>query len=298
MGRQVTEQRRDTAAPRHWQVNYFPVRTADGRMLGVGVAALDETERRTQAELLEKHLGEAQEAVRARDEFLSIASHELKTPLTAAHLRLQLLLRPGTSERARPDQLVLLSHQVDRLAQLVDELLDVSRIRVGRLTLQREDVDLAALVHEEVAEQEQAFRRAGCEVRVRASAPVHGHWDRGRLKQILADLLSNALKFGRGRPISLAVWQEDERAVLTVHDEGAGIAESDQARIFQRFERAVPSRQYGGLGLGLYVVRQLVEAHGGEASVQSRPGQGATFRISLPLEPNAPQNLGADADRR
>ncbi|QSQ27175.1 PAS domain S-box protein [Pyxidicoccus parkwayensis] len=232
---------------------------------------------------------QAQRAIRLRDEFLSIASHELKTPLTPLALKLQGMRRTlpvgtpdVTSERMRGD-LDMAQRQVRRLAELVDGLLDVSRICAGRLQLTLESVDLAELVRELVARYEPQAQRAQARILVEAKAAVVGTWDRSRLEQVVSNLLSNALKYGAGRPVRVRVESRGEVARLMVRDEGIGIEPQSLHRIFQRFERAVSERHYGGLGLGLYITRQIVEAHCGTVLAESTPGQGATFTVTLPL---------------
>ena len=240
----------------------------------------------TRLKTVEQHL---QDAISARDEFLSIASHELKTPLTALGLRLQAM---GRVIAADPDSALAkrysrdvdgMRRQVKRLAELVDGLLDVSRISTGRLKLAMEPVDLAALVQELVARFEAEAERVGCTLDVAVTGPCVGSWDRMRLEQVASNLLSNALKYGAGRPVHLQVEGVDGHARLRVRDEGIGISPDAHLRIFHKFERAVSERHYGGLGLGLYVARTLVEAMGGTIRVESQPGLGATFTMELPL---------------
>ncbi|WP_163997501.1 PAS domain S-box protein [Pyxidicoccus caerfyrddinensis] len=233
---------------------------------------------------------QAQRAIRLRDEFLSIASHELKTPLTPLALKLQGMKRTlpveslgDSAERMRAD-LELAQRQVRRLAELVDGLLDVSRIRAGRLQLELELVDLSALVRELVERYEPQAQRAQSRIFLEADPSILGRWDRSRLEQVVSNLLSNALKYGAGRPVHVRVSASGGTARLEVRDEGIGIEPQSLHRIFQRFERAVSERHYGGLGLGLYITRQIVEAHGGCVRAESAPGQGATFTVTLPLE--------------
>nr|WP_269149129.1 ATP-binding protein [Corallococcus macrosporus] len=234
---------------------------------------------------------EAQEAVRARDSFLSVASHELNTPLTSLTLNIQALRRdmePRAGGAASPEALsakvVAVQRQVSRLSSLVRELLDVSRITAGRLRLEREDLDLAALTREVVPRFSEDLARAGCELRLDARGPATGHWDRLRLEQVLQNLLSNAIKYGRGRPIEVRVEADDARAWLTVKDQGVGIPPEGHARLFQRFERLASERHYGGLGLGLWIVKQIVDAMEGRIRVESEPGQGSTFTVELPRQ--------------
>ncbi len=242
---------------------------------------------------------EAQEAIRARDEFLSVASHELRTPLTAALLQTQVLRRfeaaPERISALLPRGLAALETQLSRLTQLTDNLLDVSKLRLGQLELHLEAVELVELVREVVARHQRAISCSGSTVKVRGRLPVVGGWDRTRLDQVVTSLLTNALKFGEGRPIELVVTSDGVKTRLKVRDHGMGIPPQMQTRIFDRFERAVSLRDFGGLGLGLYVVRRIVEAHEGTVRVESVPGRGSTFIVELPLlgpahVPVAPQS--------
>ncbi|MCY1032960.1 ATP-binding protein [Corallococcus sp. BB11-1] len=243
---------------------------------------------------------EAREAVRLRDEFLSIASHELKTPLTPLNLKLQSLRRemdrtPGPVSRALVESyLEVGTRQLKKLAELVNDLLDVSRIASGRMSLNSARVDLAELVRDVVASYEGPAARAGSVLRVEGvDAVTEGWWDRPRLEQVVVNLVDNAIKYGQGRPIDIRLETRDGHAVLTVRDQGIGIAAESLPRLFGRFERAVSERHYGGLGLGLYITRTLVEAMGGTVRVESQLGQGAVFTVDLPLRAEQPAGLPA-----
>jgi signal transduction histidine kinase len=236
----------------------------------------------------------AQEAIGIRDEFLKIASHELRTPLTSMKLQTQLaeqLLRGVPSARLTPEQIEpmfgTLNRQIARLEQLVGELLDVSMLHTGRLTLTYEPVELSSLIRDLVARMAPQLAAVGCRAELEMDEPVVGHWDRSRLEQVLVNLLSNAMKYGRRQPIHVGVRRQAASALIHVRDHGIGIAQEDQARIFERFERAVPVRNFGGLGLGLYLVRWIVSSHGGAVRVESKPNAGATFIVELPLRPPA-----------
>jgi signal transduction histidine kinase len=234
------------------------------------------------ARLFEK----ARDAVQIREDFLAVASHELHTPLTSLMLTVQSLTR-GTKEIGPPaakSQLALIDRQSRRLAKLVDDLLDVSRIEAGRLPIECERVDFAAVVREVVERFADESRRANSVVSVAIDEPMVGTWDRSRLDQIVSNLLSNALKFGPGAPIEVALSREGACAVLAVQDHGMGIAAERMPRIFDRFERGVSVRHFGGLGLGLYIVRSIVEAFGGVVRCESAVGRGARFVVSLPFD--------------
>jgi signal transduction histidine kinase len=231
---------------------------------------------------------EAQEALRKRDEFLAVASHELRTPFTPMRIYLQGLIN-ALRDPAKAaglgswvTKLETANARLQRLAKLMEELFCVSRLAEGKLPLHLGEVDLAALTAEAVDRWKDELARVQCECTLDAPAPVIGHWDGLRLEQIIDNLLGNATKYGPGKPISLTVKREGAVARLTVQDHGMGIAPEDQARIFERFERAV-SENYGGFGLGLWISREVVRAHGGRISVESAPGQGATFTVELPL---------------
>jgi signal transduction histidine kinase len=235
--------------------------------------------------------GEAQAAVAARDEFLSIASHELRTPLTALRLALENMRRVASREaieklpRSYVERvLVTAERQGQRLEKLVSGLLDVSRIHMGRLDLDMEEVELGAAVREALGAVEDEAAQAGSEIQVKGEA-VRGYWDRLRVSQVVTNLLANAVKYGGGKPVEVEYGPRGDDACLVVRDHGIGIDPSDQPQIFERFERAVSSRNYGGLGLGLYIVKRIVEAHGGTIAVESKAGEGATFRVVLPLRP-------------
>lgn len=245
---------------------------------------------------------EAREAVRARDEFLSIASHELKTPLTPLQIQLQ-TLNETIDRFVKADmrswllnRLQMIHRQSERLNYLVTELLDISRIAGGRLQLHPENLDLADVIHDVVADfrAQGEFERAQSDIRVNVCGPIVGHWDRTRIEQVLTNLLSNAVKYGAGKPITLTAACDGEFATLTVTDEGIGIAPEDQQRIFARFERAVSSRHYGGLGLGLFIVREVLEKMGGTIRVRSVPAEGAAFTVILPLQ--APPSRGGRSE--
>jgi signal transduction histidine kinase len=237
---------------------------------------------------------EAQEAVRVREEFLSIASHELRTPLTPLQLKLSALRReaerPGVEALPSPQVAAaaeLLERQVRRLAALVDELLDVTRISSGRLSLRLEELDLGELLQEVVERLLPTARQAGCVVHVQAPSAMRGAWDRLRLEQVVTNLLTNALKYGAGRPVRVGLSRDREQVCLAVEDCGIGISPEHQARIFGLFERAVSDQHYGGLGLGLYIAQRIVAAHGGQVLVSSVLGEGSRFEVWLPLRPAA-----------
>ncbi len=173
--------------------------------------------------------------------------------------------------------------QVRRFGQLVNDLLDITRIGVGRVDLRLEEVDLAAVARDMAARFAPELAEVGCPRPACADVAAPGRWDRLRLEQVTANLLSNAAKYGRGKPVEVSVEANGTMARLTVRDQGIGVAPEDQARIFERFERAAPGYEYGGLGMGLYIVGQIVQALGGSVWVESTPGEGAAFTVELPV---------------
>jgi len=237
----------------------------------------------------------AQEAIRARDEFLQIASHELKTPLTPLQIQLDAVTRAFEKSGARNDRLSAkleaATRQTARLGRLVERLLDVSRITAGRIHLDLERCDLSALVREVTDRFQGEAREAGSELKVLADGEVVGRWDPLRLEQIVSNLVSNAIKYGSGKPIAIDVRERDGTVRVAVADRGIGIEKEAIGRIFGRFERGVSLRHYGGLGLGLFIARQFAEAHGGTITAQSQPGAGSTFTLVLPRAP--PEELRA-----
>ena len=230
---------------------------------------------------------ERRQAVRLRDDFLFIASHELKTPLTALQLSLQnyarLMKRQGiTTDPALTRKLDAVHVQIDRLGKLVENLLDVSRISGNKLTLELGRVDLSAITHDVLHRFDEQAQRAGCALTEHIDSPALGEWDAQRMEQVIINLVTNAIKYGAGKPIDVTVEADSMTARLLVRDEGIGIAAHDTERIFNRFERAASPRNYGGLGLGLHITQQIVQAHGGAIHVRSEPGKGTTFTVELP----------------
>jgi len=238
----------------------------------------------------ERLVAELRAAVQTRDDFLSIASHELKTPLTGLKLQVQALERlcarePGAavSTAAFEAKVKMMSSQLARLTRLIHSLLDVTRITSDALTLSRETLALDELVADVVDAAKESQEPSQTDVTI-DTEPVVGSWDRLRVETIVSNLVSNAIKFGEGGRVQVKLRRAGTMARLTISDHGIGIPPEVQARIFEKFERAVPRQHYGGFGLGLWIARQLVVAHAGTIRVESAVGQGSTFTIELPLE--------------
>jgi signal transduction histidine kinase len=267
---------------------------ANGVVDGVLTFAVDVTREVEARKRLEAAASELRQAVDARDEFLSVASHELKTPLTALRLQVHALQRSvarASDQQFSPEQLSArfdaADRQVQRLVQLIDTLLDVSRLQEGPIALDAVELDLAALLAEVVERARTTAAASGSTVTLEAPPSARGVVDASRVDQILTNLLSNAIKYGRGKPIGVRLVVERERAQaranITVSDEGIGIAPEDHERVFDRFERAVSRTHYAGLGLGLWISRKIAESLGGSLTVESDAGKGARFTLSLPL---------------
>lgn len=231
----------------------------------------------------------AQEALKARDEFLSMASHDLRSPLTSLRLQLQAVrrdLQPGRDAQRSTEKLASrvesMERQTERMLHMMDALLDISQMTAGRLELKRQKLDLVELVRGAVATLDEELRQSGVQVRVHADGPVEGLWDSLRLEQVVDNLLSNAVKYGKGRPVDMTVSTDGTLVKLVVRDQGVGIAPEDHARLFDRFERVRLDRSVTGYGVGLWIVRRVVEAHGGSISVESSLGDGASFIVQLP----------------
>jgi signal transduction histidine kinase len=240
---------------------------------------------------------EARSAVKLRDEFLSIASHELKTPLTSLRLKVDAIQRSAMRAANEPIDVAKLSarvqsvdKQLDRLTELVDALLDVSRATAGRLQLKLEPVDLTAVVFATAERFKEDLATAGCSLSVIVTdpsgqkGPIVGRWDRLRLDEVITNFLTNAIKYGAGKPIQIRVAATEQVVSIEVEDHGIGISPGDQERLFKRFARVVSPEHYGGFGLGLWIVKVLVEAMGGHVSVRSAVGRGSVFVAELPRQ--------------
>lgn len=234
---------------------------------------------------------DAKEAVQARDEFLSIASHELKTPLTSMLLQLQTVLHSIKSESLAnfsiDKTMTMLESTISqskRLSKLVNDLLNISLITTGRLELEKEEVDLTKVTKEVVSRLEETAEKSGSTLAFEGKGKITGKWDKIRLEQVVTNLITNGIKYGASKPVMVKVSNSNNIAQLQVSDQGIGIPEDQKKIIFNRFERGDVKGSYKGLGVGLYLVNEIVKAHGGKVEVESKPHQGSTFTVKLPLK--------------
>ena len=233
-----------------------------------------------------------QKAISTRDEFLSVASHELRTPLSALKLQLQMTERQlrkqaDSSPQNFTSAIELSLRQVSNLTHLVEQLLDVSRIRLERMKLDYSKFNFAEEIRKTVAELTPSLAAVQCSVELDLEENIEGEWDAHRIDQIVTNLLSNACKYAPGKPVKISVSKDAKGSVvLTVEDKGPGIVKEMHRRIFERFERGVNSQHVSGLGLGLFITKSLVEAHGGHVRVESEPGMGSKFIVEIPALPS------------
>ncbi|MFL5814782.1 MAG: sensor histidine kinase [Bdellovibrionia bacterium] len=230
------------------------------------------------------------EALEAKTAFMSVCGHELKTPLTSMSLQAQLTERalqkgnPAALSYERVSKMANhTSSQVKRLLRLVDDMLDHSRIQMGKLQLQPESVDLSKLVEEVVGRFQLQAESVGCPIWVENGVTLVGEWDRFRIEQVVTNLISNAIKYGAGKPIEVSLSRQDDAAVLAVRDFGIGIPKEHHDKVFGQFERVSHSTHVSGLGLGLYITKSIIDQHRGEIALESEPGQGSCFTVKLPL---------------
>ncbi|MDN4546226.1 MULTISPECIES: hybrid sensor histidine kinase/response regulator [unclassified Pseudomonas] len=274
------------------KVNVFVELYRQSKAMKEQVLALEQSRREQEALLqqLQSTQLELEQAVRMRDDFMSIVAHEVRTPLNGLILETQLRkmhLARNNAAAFTPDKMHAMvdrdERQINSLIRLIEDMLDVSRIRTGKLSIRPTHFDLAALVRGLLQNFAQQFEAAEASVSLDAEQPVNGSWDEFRIEQVISNLLTNALRYGAKSPITVKVYSDGDQALVEVQDQGIGISEDNQKRIFQQFERVSVKEAVAGLGLGLFISEQIVAAHGGTITVQSRIGEGALFRVCLPL---------------
>ncbi|MFL1527677.1 ATP-binding protein [Pseudomonas sp. O230] len=274
------------------KVNVFVDLYRQSKAMKQQVEALEQSRREQEALLkqLQSTQSELEQAVRMRDDFMSIVAHEVRTPLNGLILETQLRKMHLARDNASAFTLDKMHAMVDRderqiksLIRLIEDMLDVSRIRTGKLSIRPTRFDLSALVRNLLQNFAPQIDAAESSVTLDAEHPVEGHWDEFRIEQVISNLLTNALRYGAKSPITVKVYSESGQARVEVRDQGIGIGEENQKRIFQQFERVTARHAVAGLGLGLFISEQIVTAHGGNITVESRIGEGALFRVCLPL---------------
>jgi signal transduction histidine kinase len=245
---------------------------------------------------------ELQRSLRMRDEFMSLVAHELRTPLNTLFLETQmrsLQLKRGNLPAFNPEQMSSMikrdERQIKAMIRLIDDMLDVSRMKSGTLSIRPAKVELMALLERVVNDLSLQAAAAGANVVLAPHAPVEGFWDEFRIEQVVVNLLTNALRYGGGGTVEVSVQTEGCNARISVRDHGKGIAPDFIDRIFEPYERGAKSGEPKGLGLGLYISRQLALSHGGQLTVESTPGEGATFSLILPCTETAVQAAAAPA---
>lgn len=273
------------------KVNVFVTLDQQRRQMQRQMAALERS--RQEQETLLRELNQTQEelqrSLRMRDEFMSLVAHELRTPLNTLFLEAQmrsLQLKRGTLATIKPDQFEAMikrdERQIKAMIRLIDDMLDVSRMRSGQLSIRPAQVQLMDLLERVVSDLSLQAAATGCKLSLQPHPPVEGCWDEFRIEQVVVNLLTNALRYGGGQPVEVSVQYADDTVRIDVRDEGKGIAPSDLERIFEPYERGARNGEPKGLGLGLYISRQLAISHGGELRVTSKPGEGSTFSLILP----------------
>ncbi|MQU61835.1 response regulator [Pseudomonas sp. FSL R10-1350] len=274
------------------KVNVFVDLYRQSKAVQRQVEALERSRREQEVLLaqLQQTQVELEHAVRMRDDFMSIVSHEVRTPLNGLILETQLrkmhLARDNTAAFTK-DKLAAMvdrdERQIQSLIRLIEDMLDVSRIRTGKLSIRPSEFDLSQLVANLLEVFSPQISAAQASISFSSAQPVVGQWDEFRIEQVISNLLTNALRYGAQKPIDVAVYREEGYAVVQVRDQGIGISQENQQRIFQQFERVAGSHVVSGLGLGLFISEQIVAAHSGKIEVSSELGEGALFKVCLPL---------------
>jgi len=247
---------------------------------------------------------ELERALEMRDQFMSMVAHELRTPLNTLYLEAQmrkLQLERGNMDHFAPEQLERMvardMRQIHAMVRLIDDMLDVSRIRAGKLSIRPARVDLEALLQRIVGDLSHHAADMHSELRLSIVQPVAGCWDEFRVEQVIVNLINNALRYGGGKPVDVRLHADSQNARIEVIDQGVGIPEEVLPKIFEPFERGKMEGMPAGLGLGLYISRQLAEAHGGTLTARSKPGEGAVFIFTLPrVEEMSTAGPGSNTD--
>jgi signal transduction histidine kinase len=284
------------------KVNVFVTLDQQRREMQRQMEALEAARREQEVLLreLNETQAELQRSLRMRDEFMSLVAHELRTPLNTLFLETQmrsLQLKRGNLPAFNPEQMNNMikrdERQIKAMIRLIDDMLDVSRMKSGTLSIRPGKVELMALLERVVNDLSLQAAAAGANVVLAPHQPVEGYWDEFRIEQVVVNLLTNAMRYGGGGAVEVSVHDEDGSVRIAVRDHGKGIAPDYIDRIFEPYERGARNGEPKGLGLGLYISRQLAKSHGGELTVESTPGEGATFSLTLPCMATAPQPAAA-----
>lgn len=232
---------------------------------------------------------ELQRALKMRDDFMSLVGHELRTPLNTLYVETQirqLQLKKGDMNAFSAEKLEAMvardSRQINSMIRLISDMNDVSRMQNGKLSIRPSVTNLTQLLQQIITDLSWQAEASGCSFVTEMEENVTGTWDELRVEQIIINLLTNALRYGNSKPIAITLCTTAETVEIAVRDQGIGIAAAAQQRIFEKFERAETKRVSDGLGMGLYIARQLAEAHQGTLEVESIPDKGSTFRLKLP----------------
>ncbi|TWR95323.1 hybrid sensor histidine kinase/response regulator [Pseudomonas saxonica] len=274
------------------KVNVFVELYRQSKAMKHQVEALEQSRREQETLLAQLKVTqcELEHAVRMRDDFMSIVSHEVRTPLNGLILETQLRKMHLARENAAAFTMDKMHAMVERderqiqsLIRLIEDMLDVSRIRTGKLSIRPSTFDLSQTVANLLESFAAQISAAQSRVDFTVRQSVIGQWDEFRIEQVVSNLLTNALRYGARKPVQVSVYVEGASAIIDVRDQGIGISEENQKRIFHQFERVAGSDVVSGLGLGLFISEQIIAAHNGSISVHSTLGEGALFRVSLPL---------------
>lgn len=278
-------------------VSMAPVTDEEGPRILIMMS--DVTQRRKDEEEKKDLLRKLKNALAARDEFLSVASHELKTPLTPLMLQINMLEEftfQGPPSSWNKDEILkalnLMMNHLNKMKDLVEDLLSVARYRAGRFRIIKAREDLAALTRSVIAKYDEQIRRSGSEVKLSAEKQLMADFDAKQFEAVLTNLLTNAIKYGKGEAIEIYLSGDQSTVKLEIQDKGIGIGANEQERIFDRFERAASHTHFGGLGLGLYICNSIVKGHGGSIHVESQEGIGSKFLIEFPRYDSSSASAG------
>jgi signal transduction histidine kinase len=246
---------------------------------------LNATQNQTENFLSDQKISELEESLKMRDEFLSVASHELRTPITRILMGLGLMKKNNQIHDEKfLKYFKICEDSTQELITLMDNLMDVSRLRTGKLEIKRTKTNITNLMLNVLDNFKDPIRLNDNNVVFSHGGDIIGYWDQTRISQLFTHLVSNAVKYAPGKSIKIDLFQKDQNVFYEITDDGPGIPYQLQSKIFERFERASDYKRASGLGLGLYVSKQIVLAHNGEINLKSHPGKGTSFQVVLPIK--------------